>query len=226
MVTQLVMLSTIIVLSVTGFNFLSRSKKYNLPSVRIFSYGLFFVALAILLYAIRDIFVQVGLYEIQTRLLTIGGLLHIIGAYLILWFITKEFAPKSYFKYAFYFLFSIALIAFGLFVSGKLFKIESEIQKAPFEPFSYYVIRNYITDPVGVTILYGIILIISFLVLGIIVYNSLKVKEKKKKGLLYGFGAGFLVVPMVICALYSPVFARIGYLIGAILIYQALKIKG
>ncbi len=225
MVTQLVMLSTIVILSLNGFKLLFRSKKYNLPSVRIFAYGLFFVALAILFYVIRDIFVQFERYDIQTQLLTIGGFLHIIGAYLMLWFFTKEFAPKTV-KYVFYTLFGLALVSFGFFVSGKLFKIESEIQNAPLEPFPYQVVRNYITDPVGIAILYGVIFIISFLILVIIIYNSLRIKEKKIKGLLYGFGAGFLVVPMIVCALYSPIFARIGYLIGSILIYQAFKIKG
>jgi ABC-type Fe3+-siderophore transport system permease subunit len=102
-----------------------------------------------------------------------------------------------------------------------------ELQRAPLEPFSYFVIRNYPLSPLGNAILLGAITGISFLIFGIILYNSLRVKEKEGriKGLLYGLGIFFLIAPMAICTLISPIYARIGYLIGAILIYKALGMK-
>lgn len=227
MITQIIMISTIFLLCWLGYEFLKRSKKTKYFSAKIFGFGLFFIALAIIFYAVRDILVQFGFYGLQTNFLIVGGLIHILGAYLILWFVSKEFGPRSYFKYLFYVLFGFVMIAFGLFLSGKVFKLASEIQQAPLEPLHYLVVRNYVSDPTGILILYGLIILISVLILGVILFNSLREKEKilKIKGLFYGLGAWFLIAPMIICALISPIFARIGYLIGAILIYKAFKIK-
>lgn len=227
MVTQIVMISTTCLLIWLGYEFLQRSKKTKYLVAKVFGLGLIFIALAILFYAIRDILVQFGFYGLQTNLLIWGGLIHIIGAYLILWFVSKEFGPRSYFKYLFYVLFAFVMISFGLFLSGKVFKLGSEIQQAPLEPFHYLVVRNYVSDPTGILILYGLIVLISVLILGVILFNSLREKEKihKIKGLFYGLGAWFLIFPMIVCVLISPIFARIGYLIGAILIYKAFKIK-
>lgn len=228
MITQLVMLSTIILLSVSGSYFLKRGRKLRFLAVEIFAWGLFLIALAVLFYSIRDIFVQLKMYDIQKNLLVVGGVLQIIGAFLILWFFTKEFGPTGYFKYIYYFLFAFTLFIFTLFLSGKIFKIGSEIQKAPFEPFDYYVVRNYLQDPSGEIILFAIIILISFLIILITIFNVWKEKGNKeaiKKGLLYGFGIWFLIAPMVICATLSPVYARIGYLIGAILIFSSLGKK-
>jgi len=227
MITQIVMISTIVMLCLAGYEFLKRSKKTKYFPAKIFGLGLFLIALAILFYSIRDILVQFNLYGLQTNFLIVGGLIHIIGAYSILWFVSKEFGPRSYFKYIFYVLFGFVMIAFGLFLSGKVFKLASDIQQAPLEPFQYLVVRNYVSDPTGILILYGLIVLISILILGVILFNSLREKERvmKMKGLFYGFGAWFLISPMIICTLISPIFARIGYLIGAILIYKALKIK-
>jgi hypothetical protein len=227
MITQIVMISTIILLSFCGAYFYKKSKKTNFPSARVFSLGLFLIAVAVLFYSIRDIFVQMQKYEIQKNFLVVGGFLHIIGAYLILWFLAKEFGKKAY-RYFYYFLFGVLLFGFGLFLTGKFFKLGSEVQKAPFEPFNYYVVRNYLEDPSGNIILWSVIITISILVLSITFTNLLKEKGNKeaiKKGLLYSFGIWFLIGPMIICATLSPVFARIGYLIGAILIYLSTKIK-
>lgn len=227
MITQLVMISTIFLLCITGCKFFKRAQKLQYPSVKIFAFGLFLVAFGILFYSVRDILIQLELYRIQTGFLVLGGLIHIIGSYLILYFVVKEFGPRSYFKHIFYVLFGIVLFGFGLFLSGKIFKLGSEIKQAPLEPFHYLIVRNYVSDPTGTFILYGLIVLISILVLGIILFNSYKVKEKSMriKGLLYGIGTWFLISPMLICALVSPVFARIGYLVGAILIYKAFGIK-
>jgi len=221
------MFLTIIILALTGLQFLKRAKRTNLLSGKIFAYGLFFVALAILFYSVRDVFIQFGLYEIQEKLLVIGGLVHLVGAYFILYFIVKEFGPKSYFKHAFNVLFGFVLFGFGLFLSGMVFKLGSEIGQAPLEPLPYLVVRNYVSDPAGVFVLYGLVALISLLVLGIIGFSSYRVKEKSMriKGLLYGLGTWFLIAPIIICAVLSPIFARIGYLIGAFLIYEAFKKK-
>lgn len=228
MITQLVMLSTIILLSVSGFYFLKRGQKLKFLSTKIFAWGLFLIALAVLFYSIRDIFVQLRMYDIQKNLLVVGVILQIAGAFLILWFFTKEFGPAGYFRYVYYFLFGFSLFVFALFLSGKIFKIGSEIQKAPFEPFNYYVVRNYLEDASGNIILFGVIFLISLLIILITIFNILKEKEKKeaiKKGFLYSFGIWFLIAPMVICATLSPVYARIGYLIGSILIFFSFAKK-
>ena len=227
MITQFIMLTTVYLLFWLSFNFLKRGEKIKNQSVKVFAAGLFLIAIAIIIYSLRDIFIQFGLYNIQEKLLISGGLLHIFGSYFLLWFVSREFGPKSYFKYIFYILFFLVLASFALFISGKVFKLESEIKQAPLEPLSYLVVRNYISDPTGIVLLYGIIILISILILGIILLNSFKTKERKVKikGLLYGLGTWFLIAPMIICALVSPVFARIGYLAGAFFLYKALNIK-
>lgn len=226
MITQFVMILTVYLLLWTGINLWKKGRKLQNRFVRIFSIGLFFIAFAIFIYSVRDIFTQFGFYDIQERLLTIGGIVHIVGAYFLLLFVTKEFGPK-YYKNIFYALFFLLLISFALFISGKIFKIGSEIKQAPLEPVNYLVVRNYISDPNGIFILYGIIILISFLILGIILFNILKTPEReiRMKGLLYGLGTWFLIAPMLICALLSPVFARIGYLVGAFLLYKTFNIK-
>ncbi len=228
MLTQAVMLATIFFLCFCGVYFFRKRRETKIASLGIFSAGLFLIAFAVLFYAIRDIFVQFKMYEIQKNLLVVGGFLHIIGAYLILWFLVKEFGPKGYFRYFYYFLFGILLLGFGFFLTGRFFKIGSEIQQAPLEPIKYYVVRNYIEDYYGNIILWSAVILISALVILIISLNLLKERKNKaifKKGLFYGSGIWFLVAPMIICATISPVFARIGYLVGSILIYKTIKLK-
>lgn len=227
MITQLIMIATISCLIFTGKRFFQKSKVINYFSGKLFSFGLFFVAGGILFYAIRDVFVQFRMYEIQIWFIGIGGILHIIGCFLILWFFSKEFIPEPPLQRAVFGLFSFLMIFFVFITLGGIFKIGSELQSAPFEPFPYFVIRNFILDPLGNMYLLGIIIGLALLTFGIILYNSLREKEKtlRFKGLLYGLGILLLIAPMAVCMVISPIYARIGYLIGAILIYKAFGMK-
>jgi heme O synthase-like polyprenyltransferase len=50
-------------------------------------------------------------------------------------------------------------------------------------------------------------------------------RKLRKKVIIYGLGFLFLSLFGMVCVFFSPVYARIGYLIGAILIYKAYSIK-
>lgn len=225
MFTQIVMMSTIFLLVFSGKRIFQKSKAINYSHGKIFSLGLFFVATGILFYAIRDIFVQLKMYEVQIYFAEYGAILHLIGGFLLLWFFSKEFVPR-FFRYVFG-LFSFLMISFLIIATGKVFTIEGRLQLVPFEPFPYYVMKNFITSSLGNGLLLGIIIGVSLLIFGIVLYNSLEEEQKtlRLKGLFYGIGILLLIAPMVICMLISPIYARIAYLIGAFLIYETLRIK-
>ena len=227
MVTQLIMISTIFLLAFSGKRIFQKSKVINYFPGKIFSLGLFFVASGILFYAIRDVFIQIRMYEIQIWFIQIGAILHFIGCFLILWFFSKEFILKPLFQKIIFSLFSFLMIFFIFITLGGVLKIGSELQSAPLEPFPYFVMRNFILDPLGNMYLLGIVISLALLTFGIILYNLLREKEKtlRFKGLLYGLGALFLIAPMGICMVISPVYARIGYLIGAFLVYETFRVK-
>lgn len=227
MFTQLVMISTFFLLTFTGIKIFQRSKKVNYFTGKVMGFGLFFVAIGILFYIIRDILVQLEMYQIQEKLLIIGGVFQILGNSLMLWFFCGEFISKRLAKLSF--LAGLLLIIL-MIIAVQLMPLGSELISAPFEPFSYKVIRNFFqTEGMFFPGIPLFIWLITFPVLlaGIILFNTLKVKdkEKRKKGFLYGLGFLFLFIPMVICIFISPIYARWGYLVGAILLYQAFKMK-
>ncbi len=228
MITQLIMVSTIFLLIFSGENILQKSKAINYFPGKIFSLGLFLIATGILFYAIRDIFIQFKMYEIQNYFVQYGATLHFIGGLFIFWFLSREFTPKTFIRHFAFLLFLLVMIFFILLSTGEIFTIERELQAAPFEPFPYFVIRNFISVPLGNVYLLAIIVSLAILTSGIMLYNSLKEGNKtlRTKGLFYALGILLLIIPMVICMLVSPIYARIGYLIGAILIYKGLRIKG
>jgi len=219
------MFLTIILLSWTGTNFYYKAKKMAYFPGKVAGIGLIFIGLGILMYSVRDIFVQLEMYKIQENLLLFGGIFHILGSILLFWFvcgfIKEELRNIS---------FGIGLILIILMVfSTRIISFGSEIIQAPFEPFYYIVVRNFITESDFLSLLFlWISLLTPFLILGIISYHVLKLKEKnlRQKGLFYGFGFVFLTFPMVIiCMLISPIYARWAYLIGAILIYRAFQME-
>lgn len=225
MFTQVVMFSTIFLLLWTGNRIFQEGKEKRYFAARVFALGLFLVALGIFSYAIRDIFVQFKMFGIQEKLLILGGFLQAMGGLLTFWFLVKEFALRPLFKYIVYTFFIIWTVAFIL--SQKIIPMASELQRAPFEPFPYFVVRNYPATIQGNIFLITILTLLSLLIFGIILNNSLRTKEKelRMKGILFGFGILFLIAPMIICALVSPIYARIGYLLGAILLYKAFGTK-
>jgi hypothetical protein len=219
------MISTIVLLCWTGKNFYQKSKKLAYFPGEIVAIGLFLVGVGILMYAIRDVFTQLEMYKIQEKFTLFGGFFHILGSVLIFWFICREFASKLLSKVSF----GLGLFIMLFMMAGiKVAPIGSEIVRAPFEPLPYTIIRNYPAE--GVTLGAPVFLwmgLTSVLLLDIILYNVLKLKEKeeRKKGLLYGLGFIFLIFPMLICIFISPIYARWGYLIGAILLFKAMRIK-
>lgn len=223
MFIQLVMLSTIILLFLTGNKTLKTSQKTYFFPAKILSLGLFFVALGIFLYMVRDILTQFKLYKFQLIVGKVGIFFHTLGGVLILWFLAQEFIEQN-FKKIFYLisLITIIIVLGGLIV----FPTTSEIIQAPFEPFTYKVIRNAPVGELGSLTLF-IFILGPVLLTGVILYNTFKIKEKKLriKGSLYSAGFLFLFIPSVICLFISPIYARWGYLVGAILLYTALKIK-
>lgn len=223
MFTQLVMLSTIILLLLVGKETFRTSQRINYFPAKIFSLGLFFVAFGIFTYSIRDILAQFETYELQLIIGKTGIFFHTLGGVLILRFLTQEFSPER-FKQAFFLicLFCIVVVLIGLIG----FPLVSEITPAPFEPLPYKVIRH---TPVGTpsNIIIFIFIFGPILLTSIVLYNTLKLEEKKlrAKGLLYGIGFLFLFLPSLICLFISPIYARWGYLIGTILLYKGFKKK-
>ena len=223
MFAQLVMLSTIILISLIGNKAFRQSRRINYLPGKILSLGLFFVAFGIFTYSIRDILTQFEIYKLQLIIGKTGIFFHTLGGVLILRFLTQEFTPER-FRQTF---FLICLLCITVVLIGLIsFPFVSEIIQAPFEPFPYKVIRHTpIGTPSNVTIfifIFGPVLLTS-----IVLYNTLKLEEKKlrAKGLLYGMGFLFLFLPSLICLFISPIYARWGYLIGAILLYKAFGMK-
>ncbi len=223
MFAQLVMLSTIILLSLVGSKALRQSRRINYLPGKILAFGLFFVAFGIFTYAVRDILTQFGIYELQLIIGKTGIFFHTLGGTLILWFLAQEFVSRR-FKKAFFLicLLTIAVVLIGLIS----FPVVSEVIQAPFEPFPYKVIRN---APAGVpsNVVIFIFILGPVLLTSIVLYNTLKLEETKlrMKGLFYGMGFLFLFLPALICLFISPIYARWGYLIGAILLLKAFGMK-
>jgi len=217
MFAQLVILSTVILLSLVGSKAFRQSRRINYFPGKILSFGLFFVAFGIFTYAVRDILTQFELYQLELAVGKSGIFFHVLGGVLILRFFTQAFTPDP-FRQIF---FSICLLFIAIVLVALIsFPTTSEIIQAPFEPFLYKVIKH---TPVGMPA-YLIIFIFIFgpvLLTSIVLYNVVKIEEKKlrTKALFYGTGLLFLFIPSLVCLFISPIYARWGYLIGAILLY-------
>lgn len=223
MFAQLVMLSTIVLLSLVGSKAFWQSRRINYFPGKILSSGLFFVALGIFIYAVRDILTQFGLYELELTVGKSGIFFHVLGGVLILRFFTQRFASERFRQICF-----LACLAFIVIVLIALtvFPLTSETTQAPFEPFPYQVRKH---SPTGMPA-YLVIFIFIFspiLLTGIVLYNTIKIEEKrlKTKALFYGAGFLFLFIPSLVCLFISPIYARWGYLIGATLLYKAFQMK-
>jgi len=223
MFAQLVMISTIILLSLVGNKTLKTSRQISYFPGKILSVGLFFVSFGIFTYIIRDVLTQFELYKFQLIIGKTGIFFHTLGGVFILQFLTQEFVPKGLRKV----FFSICLLSIIVVLIGLItFPLVSEITQAPFEPFPYKVIRN---SPAGAPSNITIFIFIwgPTLLTGIILYNTFKLEEKRLriKGLLYGMGLLLLFIPSIVCLFISPIYARWGYLIGAILLFKAIRTK-
>lgn len=223
MFAQLVILSTVILLSLVGSKALRQSRRINYLPGKILSFGLFFVAFGIFTYAVRDILTQFELYQLELTVGKSGIFFHVLGGVLILRFFTQAFTSGPFRQICF----SICLLFIAIVLIALIsFPVTSEIIQAPFELLSYKVIKH---TPTGMPA-YLIIFIFIFgpaLLTSMVLYNAVKIEEKKlkTKALFYGTGFLFLFIPSLVCLFISPIYARWGYLIGAILLYQAFQIK-
>jgi len=223
MFAQLVMISTIVLLSLVGNKTLKTSQRISYLPGKMLSLGLFLVSFGIFTYIVRDILTQFELYKFQLIIGKTGIFFHTLGGVFILQFLTQEFVPEGLRRV----FFSICLLSIIVVLIGLIsFPLVSEVTQAPFEPFPYKVIRH---APAGAPSNVTIFIFIwgPTLLTGIILYNTFKLKKRKliAKGLLYGIGLLLLFVPSLICLFISPIYARWGYLIGAILLFKAMKIK-
>ncbi|MBZ9572447.1 hypothetical protein KJA15_03895 [Patescibacteria group bacterium] len=224
MFIQLVMLTSIICLLWGGKRILQKSKTINYSPGKLLAWGLLSIAFSIFSYAIRDVFIQFELYKIQYVLYQIGGTVQAIGILLIFWFVFQEFVPRFFIKIIFPII--IGGIVF-MIIAIAFFPTMSIIEEAPLEPVPYKVISHpWQSNAVNIAF-FSLIIGFSILIFFIFLYNSIREKEKKGKikGLLYGLGILLLFLPALLCVFISPIFARIGYTIGAILIYKAFGMK-
>jgi vacuolar-type H+-ATPase subunit I/STV1 len=222
------MISTILLLFWTGIGFFMRGKIAGYKPGELISLGIFSVAFGIIFYIVRDIFVQLGMYDLQLKLLKIGGFFHILGGIIIFWFVFAEFAWK---KAKIIMLFISASTIILLVIGFLVVPTTSEIGQAPFEPLAYEIVRNFVEIRGGGLVpgfLLSLWLIICPLALiSVIALNSFKLenKQERRKGLFYGLGFLFLFLPMFVCITISPIYARWGYLIGSALLFRGSRIK-
>lgn len=217
------MISTIVLLSLVGNKTLKTSQQISYFPGKMLSIGLFFIAFGIFTYMVRDILTQFGLYEFQLTIGKTGTFFHALGGIFIIQFLTQEFVPEGLRKT----FFSICLLSIIVVLIGLIsFPLVSEITQAPFEPFSYKIIRHAPAGALSNVIIF-IFIFGPLLLTGIILYNTLKLEERKlrAKGLLYGMGFLLLLIPSLVCLFISPIYARWGYLIGAVLLFKAIRIK-
>ncbi len=217
------MFSTIALLLLIGSKTFWQSRKINYPSGKILSLGLFLVAVGILTYTIRDILTQFKLYEAELIIGKVGTLAHALGGLLVLRFFIQKFAPENIKKICFFVCLTLIII---VLIGLMIFPLVSETMQAPFEPFSYEI-RRHTPEGMSAGLIIFIFIFTPLLLAGIIFYNTIKVEEKnlKTKAFLYGMGFLFLFIPAAVCLFISPIYARWGYLLGAIFIYKAFNIK-
>lgn len=228
MFTQTVMILTIIFLALTGVNFYIKDRNAPYPGSKIMIIGIFAVAIGILAYAARDIFIQLGQRGPQEAALQLGGVFHLLGSIFIFWFISKKFISRPLGRI--FILLGVVIMVTTVFSLNIGPTITKEASQALFEPFSYEIVRPYVEME---EIVYPGVLVFAwqflapFLLLGIILFHVLKLEDpaQKRKGIFYGFGLFFLFFPMLICMFVSPIFARWGYLAGAFLLYKAFQME-
>ncbi len=223
MFAQLIMLSTIILLSLVGAKAFRQSQRKNYLSGKILSLGLFFVAFGIFAYAVRDILTQFELYELELMVGKSGLFFHVLGGALILRFFTQTFTSERFRQICFLTCLTFIII---ILIALTTLPLVSETIQAPFEPFPYQV-RKHSPGGTSAYLAIFIFLFSPLLLISIVLYKTVKIEEKrlKTKALFYGAGFLFLFIPSLVCLFISPVYARWGYLIGAILLYKAFQVR-
>jgi len=188
MITQIVMILSIVCLFWAGIRIFKRSEKIHFFSGKLLAWGLFLIGFSIVFYAIRDIFIQLNSGNIE-----------------IVLYMRKAMPMKS----------------------KSQITTDSITKKAPLEVIDYKVISHPWELKIVNFAFLGSILLFGTIVFFIFLFNVLRQQNQKMraKGLLYGTGILFLFAPAILCVFISPIFARIGYVLGAVLIYKAFDMK-
>jgi len=224
MFTQLVIIISIICVAITANKILEKRKMINYPGGLSLPLGLFSVAFAIFAYGIRDILIQLDKYDLQFIFYQIGGIAQIVGFFLVgifvSGFLTKKFLRKIILL--FWAVYSIAIIIAVLF-----FPVRIIVKQAILEPFPYKVISlPWESGMINIFFLAGTV-VLSLFIFCTFLYNFINIKERngKLKTFFYGMGLFCLFLPAILCVFISPIFGRLGYVIGAICILFAFRIK-
>lgn len=223
MFTQLVIVISIICILVTVNKIVERRKSTSYPGGQILSLGLLSVAVAIFSYGIRDVLIQFN-FGSEFIFYQIGGLFQLFGFFLIGIFVSRFISGKYLRRVVLFFWFVYFLF---MAVSILFYPVKSIEKQAIFEPIPYRVISHpWESQIINISYVVGG-LAFSILVLAIFLYNFIKMKERggKEKAILYGLGIFFLFVPTLLCLFISPILGRLGYAIGAICLFFAIKIK-
>ena len=224
MFTQLVIATSIVSILITVNKVLEKRKFSSNSSNLSLPLGFLFVALALFCYGIRDVLIQFDFSRLEFIFYKVGGFLQLVGFFLVGIFVSKFLPGKilNSLVLAVWFLYSVFMTIAIFF-----FPVRTVVQQAVFEPIPYKVISHPWESALAnsVYVFGGVIL--TLLVLFVFSYNSTTLNDKnsKIKTLLYGVGIFSLFIPTLLCLFLSPVFGRIGYIIGAIFIFIAMKIK-
>lgn len=224
MFTQLVIVISVICLLITASKIIEKGKIVISPGGLSLPGGLLFVAFAIFSYGVRDILIQFGKYDLQSIFYKIGGISQIIGFFLVgifvSGFLTQKFLRKILLP--FWAVYSIIIIIAVLF-----FPVKTVIKQAVLEPFPYKVISlPWESAAINIFFLAGTFFLSLFILITFL-YNFINIKEKsgRLKTLFYGIGLFCLFLPAILCVFISPIFGRLGYVVGAICIFLAFRIK-
>ncbi len=283
MFTLAVIVFDVIVLLWVGLKVRQRTKESSFASGKYLVWGLLMSAFGIFSYGIRSVLLQFEPRETMLALdgiiYNIGTLVHFSGCVLLVWFVYKEFAPRTFTKITAPFV--LGILSLNAIGTGFFPKIARE-HYAPLEPFKFFMTsRPYEWSWMNSVLMYSFFLG-SAIILGIFLYNAFYLESRRKafwlgtlipvlthfgiagfskpgtfslaneiywamtlagvillllsiliaqdkrrigKAILYGLGMSLLLASAIACIFLSPVYARIGYGIGAILAYKAFGMR-
>lgn len=204
---------------------MKRSQELSYTPGKFLAGALLLSAFSLAFYSIRDVLVQYGLLDVQYAFYAIGAIIQGTGGYLMIVFATTGFTSSRTQK--------IILPITGVLVALTVLAIAfgptiTIMKEAPFEPFPYLVVNHpWENMALNIAFLLSILFLVG-LVFGVFLSQLRKTgtPQRRKKLLFYAFGIAFLFLPTILSVLVSPVFARIGYLVGAFLISKAFAMKG
>lgn len=214
------MMVTIGVLLYTGTQIVIKSKKTSYRPGTYLGIGLLLPAFSFSMYIIRDVLVQDGLYDVQFIFYRVGAVAQAVAGFFILLFVLKGFTSERVQRIG---VPGVALLISGIIFSFLIFPVRSLVQNSPLLGEAYITI----THPwESMIVNIGYLLAVVFLV-GVVVVvfvknmKTLDSKEGKIKALMYAGGIATLFLSVIPSVLISALFARVGYFIGALILYRA-----